>query len=302
VGLNGNLWGVGYNLSGQFTDSADRDNDRSLSLSISVPLDRWLNHAQATWRVTQQKDEATQNEIGINGTMLEDNRLSYNLRQRQSADNDKTSSSVYGSYRSAYGTLNTGYDYSSGSRQLSYGISGGIVAHSHGVTLSQPLGRAFALVDANGASGVRIKNYPGIATDAFGYAVIPWLTAYQENSIMLDTTMMPDNVDVTDTVQVVVPDNGAAVTARFNAQTGYRVLVKLTDIHGNPIPFGAMASNETQQQGIVDEGGVLYITGVNNQPQTWTVRWGNQQCQFIFSLPENNQRQSSVLSGSAQCR
>lgn len=303
LGLNGNLWGVGYNLSGQFTDSADRDNDRSLSLSISVPLDRWLNHAQATWRVTQQKDEATQNEIGINGTMLEDNRLSYNLRQRQSADNDKTSSSVYGSYRSAYGTLNTGYDYSSGSRQLSYGISGGIVAHSHGVTLSQPLGRTFALVDANGASGVRIKNYPGIATDAFGYAVIPWLTAYQENRIMLDTTMMPDNVDVTDTVQVVVPDNGAAVTARFNAQTGYRVLVKLTDIHGNPIPFGAMASNETQQQpGIVDEGGVLYITGVNDQPQTWTVRWGNQQCQFIFSLPENDQRQSSVLSGSAQCR
>lgn len=303
IGLNGNLWGVGYNLSGQFIDRADREKDRALSLSISVPLDRWLNHAQATWRVTQQKNEATQHEIGINGSMLEDSRLSYNLRQRQSADSARTSSSLYGNYRSAYGTFNAGYDYSSSSRQLSYGVSGGIVAHSHGITLSQPLGRAFALVDANGASGVRVKNYPGIATDAFGYAVIPYLTAYQENRITLDTTMMPDNVDVTETTQVVVPDSGAAVTARFNAQTGYRVLVKLTDAHGNPIPFGAMARNETQQQpGIVDEGGVLYISGVNEQPQTWTVRWGNQQCQFTFSLPENDQRQASVLSGSAQCR
>lgn len=306
VGLNGSLWGIGYNLSGQFTDYNDRESDRSLSLSISIPLDRWLSHTQASYRVTSQKNESTQQEIGLNGSALEDRRLSYSLRQRQSADNDRTGSSLYGSYRSAYGTLNAGYDYSANSRQLSYGLSGGIVAHRHGVTLSQPLGSAFALVDANGASGVRVKNYPGIATDPFGYAVIPYLTPYQENRIMLDTTMMPDNVDVTETVQIVVPDKGAAVTARFNAQTGYRVLVKLTDGQGRALPFGAMANNVNQQQpGIVDEGGLLYITGVNSQPQTWTVSWGSQldqQCQFAFSLPESNKRQASVLSGSAQCR
>ncbi|MGL5700953.1 MAG: fimbria/pilus outer membrane usher protein [Kluyvera sp.] len=306
VGLNGSLWGIGYNLSGQFTDYNDRESDRSLSLSISIPLDRWLSHTQASYRVTSQKNESTQQEIGLNGSALEDRRLSYSLRQRQSADNDRTGSSLYGSYRSAYGTLNAGYDYSANSRQLSYGLSGGIVAHRHGVTLSQPLGSAFALVDANGASGVRVKNYPGIATDPFGYAVIPYLTPYQENRIMLDTTMMPDNVDVTETVQIVVPDKGAAVTARFNAQTGYRVLVKLTDGQGRALQFGAMTNNVNQQQpGIVDEGGLLYITGVNSQPQTWTVSWGSQldqQCQFAFSLPESNERQASVLSGSAQCR
>lgn len=306
VGLNGNVWGVTYNLSGQFTDYTDRDSDRSVSLSLSVPLDRWLTHANASWRVTSEKNESTQHEVGINGSMLDDRRLSYSLRQRESADNNRTGSSAYGSYRSAYGTLNTGYDYSSGNRQMSYGVSGGIVAHPDGITLSQPLGNAFALVDANGASGVRVKNYPGIATDAFGYAVIPYLTAYQENRIMLDTTLMPDDVDVTETTQIVVPNQGAAVTARFNARTGYRVLVKLTDVQGKPLPFGAMASNDTQrQQSIVDEGGMLYITGVNDQPQTWLVRWGsglNQQCQFTFSLPESDQRQSSVLSGSAQCR
>lgn len=304
IGLNGNLWGVSYNLSSQFTDSQDSDNDRTLSLSLSVPLDRWLSHARATWRTTDQRDRATQHEVGINGSMLEDRRLSYSLKQRQSEGGGGDSSSLYGSYRSAYGTMNAGYDYSSDSQQMSYGLSGGIVAHPHGVTLSQPLGNAFALIDANGAAGIRVKNYPGIATDYFGYAIIPYLTAYQENAISLDTTMMPDNVDVTETVRTVVPNRGAAVTAHFIAQTGYRVLLKLTDARGNALPFGAVASSQTQQS-IVDEGGVLYITGVNNQPQRWSVRWGNrpdQQCQFTFSLQEDAARSAAIHNGNALCQ
>lgn len=149
-----------------------------------------------------------------------------------------------------------------------------------------------------------MKNYPGIATDYFGYAVIPYLTAYQENAISLDTTMMPDNVDVTETVRTVVPNRGAAVTAHFIARTGYRVLLKLTDARGKALPFGAIASSQTQQS-IVDEGGVLYITGVNSQPQIWSVRWGNQpdqQCQFTFSLPEDSARNTAIQNGNALCQ
>lgn len=304
VGLNGNVWGISYNLSAQLTRSEDRDDDRTISLSFSVPLDRWLPHSQATWRITDQRDRPPQHEVGINGSLLDDNRLSYNLKQRQTEGENDSSSSLYGSYRSAYGTFNAGYDYSADSRQMSYGLSGGIVAHRHGVTLSQPLGNAFAVIDANGASGIRVKNYPGIATDYFGYAVIPYLTAYQENMIALDTTLMPDNVDVTETVRTVVPNRGAAVTAHFAARTGYRVLLSLTDKNGKPLPFGAIASNQTQQS-IVDEGGVLYITGVDDQPRTWSVLWGHeadQQCQFTFSLPVDTPQDAAIVTGQAQCR
>lgn len=304
IGINGNLLGVSYSLSGQFTDSQERDNDRTISLSLSVPLDRWLPQTQATWRITDRRDRAAQHEVGVNGSLLEDRRLTYNLKQRQSEGGDDGSSSLYGSYRSAYGTVNAGYDYSPNSRQLSYGLSGGIVVHRHGVTLSQPLGNAFALIDTNGASGIRVKNYPGIATNAFGYAVIPYLTAYQENQITLDTTQMPDNVDVTETVRAVIPNHGAAVTAHFNARTGYRVLLSLTNSQGQALPFGAIASSPTQQS-IVDEGGILYLTGVNSQPQTWSVNWGNQpgqQCQFTFSLPQEIAGDTSIQKAKALCR
>lgn len=209
-----------------------------MSFTLSIPLDRWLQHAHATWRTTTEKNRATQHELGINGSLLDDNRLSYSVKQRQSEDNDNNGSSLSGNYRSAFGSLSGSYDYSADSRQLGYGLSGGIVAHPHGVTLSQPLGNTFALINANGATGIRVKNYPGIATDYFGNAVIPFLTPYQENRISLDTTMMPDDVDITETAKVVVPGQGAAVIAHFDAQTGRRVLLTLSDAKGNP-PFGS---------------------------------------------------------------
>ena len=304
VGLNGQIAGIGYNLSGQFTDYDEEDNDRAISLSLSIPLDRWLPRGRASYRMTNQKKRATQNEVRVDGTLLQDNRLSYSLKQTQDTD-DNHSSSLGGSYRSPYGTFNATYDYSNDSRQYSYGASGGIVMHRHGVTLSQPLGNSFALLDLSGAPGVRVQNYPGIATDPFGYAVIPYLTSYQENRISLDTTMMPDDVDVKQTTQVVVPDNGAIVTARFTADIGQRVLVTLRDKNGQPLPFGARASTpDTGQESIVDEGGVLYLAGVSTQPQAWTVQWGNQadqQCHFTFSLPASESSKASVLRGTAQC-
>ncbi len=305
AGLNGYLAGISYSVSGQFTDYSDRDSDRAIFFSISLPLDRWLPNAQATFRVTDEKYRSTQYETGITGSFLDDNRLSYSFKQRMDQENNNNGSTLSGSYRSAYGTVNANYDYTSNSRQFSYGLSGGIVAHPHGVTLSQPLGNTFAVIDTQGASNIRVKNYPGIATDYFGYAVIPYLTAYQENRIALDTTTMPDNVDVQETAKIVVPGQGAAVVANFNAQTGHRVLLALTDVQGKPIPFGAVASNEGQfQQSIVDEAGVIYLSGINKKPQTWKVRWGsgiNQQCQFTFSLNDSANITTPIIRDSAKC-
>ncbi|XNM57550.1 fimbria/pilus outer membrane usher protein [Escherichia coli] len=33
-------------------------------------------------------------------------------------------------------------------------------------------------------------------TNPFGYAVVPYLTTYQENRLSVDTTQLPDNVNL----------------------------------------------------------------------------------------------------------
>ncbi|EPZ8653859.1 fimbria/pilus outer membrane usher protein, partial [Escherichia coli] len=303
VGVSGQQWGIGYSLNYQYSRYTDENNDRALSLNLSIPLERWLPRSRVSYQMTSQKDRPTQHEMRLDGSLLDDGRLSYSLEQSLDDDNNHNSS-LNASYRSPYGTFSAGYSYGNDSSQYNYGVTGGVVIHPHGVTLSQYLGNAFALIDANGASGVRIQNYPGIATDPFGYAVVPYLTTYQENRLSVDTTQLPDNVDLEQTTQFVVPNRGAMVAARFNANIGYRVLVTVSDRNGKPLPFGALASNdETGQQSIVDEGGILYLSGISSKSQSWTVRWGNQadqQCQFAFSTPDSEPT-TSVLQGTAQC-
>lgn len=177
-----------------------------------------------------------------------------------------------------------------------------MVIHPHGVTLSQYLGNAFALIDANGASGVRIQNYPGIATDPFGYAVVPYLTTYQK-TVSVDTTQLPDNVDLEQTTQFVVPNRGAMVAARFNANIGYRVLVTVSDRNGKPLPLALLPATMRRGNKVSSMRAAYYISGISSKSQSWTVRWGNQadqQCQFAFSTPDSEPT-TSVLQGTAQC-
>ncbi len=60
-------------------------------------------------------------------------------------------------YRGGYGNANVGYSRSDGFKQLYYGVSGGVLAHANGVTLSQPLNDTVVLVKAPGAGDVKVE-------------------------------------------------------------------------------------------------------------------------------------------------
>lgn len=149
------------------------------------------------------------------------------------------------------------------------------MAHPAGVTLSQPVGDAFAIVDANGASGVRFQNEQGIETDSAGFAIIPSLSVYQKNRIGMDTTTLPQDVDSNDTAVTVIPTRNAAVFAHFDARSGYRVLATLTRENQQPVPFGAVVSIEKPaQSGIVDDNGTVYLSGLRDDTRV-QVKWGS---------------------------
>ena len=59
-------------------------------------------------------------------------------------------------------------------RSINMNMSGGMIAHAEGLTLSRTLGSSVALVSAPGAAGVHLSNGGGV-TDWTGYAVMPYL-------------------------------------------------------------------------------------------------------------------------------
>ncbi|EQA4281589.1 fimbria/pilus outer membrane usher protein [Cronobacter dublinensis] len=301
--------GITWTLSSTWNKTDDQT-DRQIALGVSIPLSRWLNNSWATFNVSQNQDGDTRYQSGLSGTLMDDGRLSYSLQQSynqagHNGDNGADSSADL-NYKSRFANLSLGYYQSDDTRQWNYGASGALVVHPHGVTLAQPLGDAFALVDANGASDIRFRNQSGVATDWLGYAVIPWLSPYERNELTLDTTVMPAGVDAENTHLTLIPNKGALVYAHIDAREGHRLLLTLRWTNGEPVPFGALVTLDGVDgyESIVDEGGVAYLTGVKENGVV-QVKWGNradQRCQASVALPDAPSVQGDLLTLAATCR
>lgn len=315
AGLNMAVDDINWTLSYSLTKNAWQDaRDQMLAVNVNIPFSHWLRsdsksvwrYASASYSMSNDLNGRMSNLAGLYGTLLEDNNLSYNVQTGYASGGEGSSGSTgYAAlnYRGGYGNANVGYSRSDGIKQLYYGMSGGVLAHANGVTLSQPLNDTVVLVSAPGAKGTKVENQTGIRTDWRGYAVLPYATEYRENRVALDTNSLADNVDLDDAVVNVVPTHGAIVRAEFKAHVGMKLLMTL--IHnGKPVPFGAMVTSDGNQNGsIVADNGLVYLSGMPLAGKV-QVAWGqgaNARCEAEYRLPDESQQQS-LIQLSATCR
>jgi len=298
VGYNntweGISWGVNYTYNRNGTDSNGNRTyytDQIVAVNISVPLSKWLPGSYATYNLNSSKNGNTSHNVGLSGTALRDDNLNYNISQGYTTQGQGANGYASADYKGGYGEVNAGYGYDRSQRRMDYGLQGGILLHENGVTFSQPLSETVVLVKAPGADDVSIASNTGVKTDWRGYAVVPYATAYRRNQISLDTSTLPDDVDMTLTSTTVIPTRGAVVRADFDPNIGQRVLMTLTRANGEPVPFGATAgvnNGDKENSSIVGDGGQVYLSGMSDSG-TLTVKWGNsaaQSCQVNYRLPE----------------
>jgi outer membrane usher protein len=311
AGYNTNYDGISYGLAYTYSQSpgAVQSANQQFAFNVQVPLSRWLsnNNAWASYSVNTDNQGRSQHQVGLNGTALEDNNLSYGVQESYGNRGQGNTGSLTADYRGTYGEVNGGYNYSGGSRQVNYGLQGSLVAHEHGLTLGQTLGDAVAIVRAPGVSGATIQGNTGVKTDWRGYALVPYVSPYKKNRIALDTTTLGEDADVDMQTQTVVPTKGAVVMADFKTRIGRRVLMSLV-YQGKPVPFGATASpvGDKTGAGIVGEGGQVYLTGLPDSGQL-QVKWGHgdtQQCTVSYQLPVRDDTLSPgiVSTLGSQCR
>lgn len=303
VGYNNSWHGISYNVSYSYNKNTSAsgsedsrktyDKDQVLALSISVPLRNWLSdsNTQASYSVSNSdRSGATQN-VSLSGTELAANNLSWSVQQGYDNQDGTNNGNLNLDYKGTYGEVNGGYSYDDNSQQINYGISGGMVVHNNGITLSQPLGETVVLVKAPGADGVGILNQTGVKTDYRGYTVVPYTSPYRRNTVTLDGETMPSNVDVSGMTQTVIPTRGAVVRAEFTASVGNRVLMTLLRPGNTSVPFGATVTDVSQEKAqgfIVGDNGQVYLTGLADKG-TLMAKWGEtaqQQCKVNYNLPK----------------
>ena len=283
--------GVDYNIDRIKKENNHWPENRQLSLNISVPFSVFDNQRDyqamyATTSVTHDNHGKTNNYAGLSGNTLDGN-LNYSVNQSWGNQGQAANRNANIGYQGYRGGVSAGYGYSNNAQSMNMNLSGGMLIHSEGITLSRSLGDSVSLVSAPGASGVSVNGKSAI-TDGRGYAVVPYLSNYIGNSIGLDPTTLPDDIDLAHTNINVYPTKGAVVKAQFATRVGHKMLMTLTNKEYE-VPFGAVASLEDTRSGedisgIVGEHGQVYLTGMPENG-ILLVKWGtdaSQQCTAPF--------------------
>ncbi|EAA8957242.1 fimbrial biogenesis outer membrane usher protein [Salmonella enterica subsp. enterica] len=296
VSINGgysNSWqGIGYTLNYANTRTPDSGTDQKVSVNINIPLSRFLPSAWANYSMNTNSNGNTSNSAGVFGTALERNNLSYSVSQSYQNRGEGNSGSLSLGYAGSYGDINGGYNYSRVSKRVDYGIRGGVLVHSGGMTMSRALSGSMTP-----AALVRVADTPNVGllnsvsrTDWLGYAVVPYLSEYRDNSISIDTTSLPEDVDISENIQKVIPSGGAIILADFKAKKGRQALIRLMMSEKNPVPFGAVVSvsGSDDNSSIVGDNGEVYLSGLSPHGKL-NVQWGTgKNCLAGYDLGQDN--------------
>ncbi|SQI40043.1 Heat shock protein E [Leminorella richardii] len=294
-GYNNSFRRVNYSLSVNRNQDQFGKFQNTYMLNLVLPLDGLLGFSQVGTTVTRGPGNTMNEQLFASGTSGDERQYSYNVTAGHNSNGGKgrgngSSLVANGSMRTPYTTLSALAGTGKGYETYSAGMSGAMVAHSGGLTLSPYSGDTYALVEAKGAKGAKMVSYPGIKVDGFGYALVPYLTAYQLNEVEISPKGLSNNVELNLTSQKVAPYSGAVVKLKYDTTVGYPALIHAPMANGQALPFGAEVFDEQGLHvGVVGQGGRVFAR-VPTTEGVLKVVWGeatDQQCRVRYMLPAN---------------
>ncbi|MBB1201008.1 fimbrial biogenesis outer membrane usher protein [Enterobacteriaceae bacterium 89] len=291
---------VTYGLTASRTFSNLGSSQTNYLLSFSLPLGRddQTHTPQLRSDLTYDTNGRTGQQLSLSGSAGEDNQYSYGATAMHANQGAGTSGSLSGNYRSPVTSMNGSVSGGGNYKSMSVGLNGTVVAHAGGVTFSPYTSDTFALVEAKGAEGASVSSYPGVRIDSHGYAIVPYLNAYQMNDISIDPKGMSDDVELANTSQKVAPYSGAVVKMKYDTKRGTPILINST-WNNEPVPFGAdVMDAKGNVLGSVGQGGQIYARVTQEQGQLM-VKWGDEtsgQCKVSYRLmPQIKGKQNNQI-------
>lgn len=299
MGYSNQYQWLNFNLSANRVYSGIGEPQTNYLLSFSFPLGRMdqTNVPQMHLDLNHDTQGNTGEQIGVSGTAGNAGQFGYGITAMNANNGGGTSGSLNGQYRSPMTNMSASYSTGEHFQSASSGLSGSIVAHPGGITLSPYSGETLAIVEAKGAEGATVSSYPGITIDHWGYAVVPYLNPYQLNEISIDPKGTDSTVELDNTAQKVAPYAGAVVMLKYNTRRGTPLLITST-LDGEPVPFGATVFDDKgNSMGSVGQGGQIYARVATERGQL-NVKWGegvSEQCTVNYLLVPQQKNAKQTL-------
>lgn len=262
--------------------------DTRLYFTLSVPLGRAPRAPAMNVLVNRSQQAGSSTRVSLSGSAGMEDRGSWGAGLSRAAG--ANSVDLHGQYAGQHGQFTGNASRGPGYRQVGAGMSGGMVLHADGLTLSPPLGDTVGLVHAPGAAGARVENGQGTRVDARGYAVVPYLIPYQLNDITLDPRGAGMGVTFKETNRRVAPRAGAVVRLDYDSHAGRALIIETTLPDGRAIPFGAdVLDAHGTVVGVAGQGSRLFLNGLAGSGVV-SVRWGEslqERCEVNLTLHEH---------------
>ncbi|MBR8056198.1 fimbrial biogenesis outer membrane usher protein [Burkholderia dolosa] len=294
IGVSSTFRRVSYSVYAQRTRSGDDRTVTQVGVNVTIPLGKQTYTRSSVFSslTTSASRDSSGNsavQIDMSGSQGSIAPFSYGITASRINGGDTLASfGGYGTYRSPIGTYSANASLSNRTRQAAFGANGAMIVHRGGVTLSPPLGQAAALIEAKGATGGQIVNGQGAAIDRFGYAVIPSLMPYRVNTVEIDPSRLPDDVELGNTIEEVVPRYNSVVFVKMNTVRGRPVFATMERRDGSPLPMGSQLFDATGKSiGGVGQGGMAFLRGLEGSGEL-TAKWGvgpADQCTLPYAIP-----------------
>lgn len=283
IGANTYYRGVNYGLYASRSLSDTYRQNTQLTFTVSAPLG---GTSSATYSASSTGQGGLGHRASLMGQLSDDPRWRYGLDASRS-DNGSRSTTASATYRAPFAILGTSLTAGPDYRQVTATAAGAMLAHADGIELGHVLGDTVALVDVNGVAEVGVQNTPTLRTNRHGYALVPYLTPYRSNRIVLNTDHLGAEIDIDNSVALVVPRRGAVIKARFNATHSRKIIAHLRLADGKPPPFGSQVTDaDGTLVGVVGPGGQVLL-GVAHQQTLLTTSWATgPDGQCALRLPE----------------
>ncbi|NWB86001.1 fimbria/pilus outer membrane usher protein [Pseudomonas gingeri] len=286
AGYSSNWQRLNYTLSAQRTrDLLTERSSNQIDLTVSLPLG-YSNRAPNLSSTLTHGDRQNSIRTGLSGTWGERNEINYGASASHADNGIGNSFNADLQYRSRYAQASTSYSQGNGYHSQSLGLSGGLVAHADGLTLTPELGDTFGLVNAPGAKGAWVGGN-NAQVDDNGYAVVPHLTSYRQNVVELDPRDMSHDVELKSASHNVAPRAGSVVVMKYETSSGRALIINALREDGSPLPFGADVFDESGvSTGVVGQSSKAFVRVPRDSGQL-TVKWGSAStdvCRITYDL------------------
>jgi len=270
----GKIRNVNISLSA-YRNKNNNTNDDGMYLSLSLP---WGTASTISYSNSWDRNAINQR-VGYYERLDEHN----NYQLSAGTSRSGASASAAFNHDGDFARVRTNASYYDGQySSLGMSLEGGATVTAKGAALHRTgsFGGTRLLLDTDGVADVPVRGFGATTrTNRFGKGVVADLSSYYRSKASIDINNLADNVEATQSVVQVTLTEGAIGYRRFNVIAGDKAMavIRLTD--GSTPPFGAMVLNTKQQQtGIVNDGGSVYLSGIQANEEM-TVHWeGKAQC------------------------